>query len=254
MIQQRPTDMMMDGPIMEGKWFNPKTGDTFTVKDSFFEDNQFKVVTTDGRTLGYNQIQNYIKDCSKDGRQSKNINKETGIKKDNKLPNAVLDMLEPTSTEPDKPISNTSSDIYNDYILPEDNDIINGKKIFQNNNSAIEKKLQSDINDHAIIERALKDKIELDIDVACKWSYIPTKELDLLTEVMGISFSDIAMYFAKQIDIEKIAEKLVSMIEIDLKKKYEKSKKDISIDAPKPKTNTTTKKVSKIVKDNSNVQ
>lgn len=250
MIQQRPTDMMMDGPVMDGKWFNPKTGDTFTVRDSFFEDNQFKILTTDGRTLGYNQIQNYIKDCSKDGRQSK-INESQ--QKSNKIPAAVLDMLEPVSTDPNKSISNATSDIYDDYILPEDNDIINGnKKIFQNNNT-IEEKLRSDINDYAIIERALKDKIDLDIDIACKWSYIPTKELDLLTEVMGISFSDIAMYFAKQIDVEKIAEKLASMIESDLKKKYEKSKKDTSIDIPKPKANTATKKVSsKIVKDNSN--
>ena len=57
-IQQRPTDMLFDGPMIEGTWFNPDTGDRFTVRDSFFEDNNYTVLTTDGRTLNYNQIQN----------------------------------------------------------------------------------------------------------------------------------------------------------------------------------------------------
>ena len=50
-----------EGPIMEGTWYNPQTGDSFTVRNSFFEDNQYIVQTTDGRVLGYNQIQNYVK-------------------------------------------------------------------------------------------------------------------------------------------------------------------------------------------------
>ena len=47
----------MEGPIMDGTWYNPNTGDSFTVRDSFFEDNQFMVSTMDGRVLNYNQIQ-----------------------------------------------------------------------------------------------------------------------------------------------------------------------------------------------------
>ena len=48
------------GPVMSGTWYNPKTGDSFTVRDSFFQDNQFVVTTTDGRMLSYNQIQHYV--------------------------------------------------------------------------------------------------------------------------------------------------------------------------------------------------
>ena len=50
-----------EGPMMEGTWYNPRTGDSFTVRDSFFEDNQFVITTTDGRYLKYEQIQDYIK-------------------------------------------------------------------------------------------------------------------------------------------------------------------------------------------------
>ena len=29
-----------EGPIMTGSWYNPNTGDSFVVRDSFFENNQ----------------------------------------------------------------------------------------------------------------------------------------------------------------------------------------------------------------------
>ena len=30
-----------DGPLMTGHWHNYKTGDSFTVADTFFQDNQY---------------------------------------------------------------------------------------------------------------------------------------------------------------------------------------------------------------------
>jgi hypothetical protein len=51
----------IDGPVMTGTWYNPKNGDSFTVRDTYFEDNQYMVITTDGRRMDYNMIQNYIK-------------------------------------------------------------------------------------------------------------------------------------------------------------------------------------------------
>ena len=35
-----------EGPVMQGTWYNPTTGDAFTVRDSFFEDNQYVITTT----------------------------------------------------------------------------------------------------------------------------------------------------------------------------------------------------------------
>ena len=54
----------LDGPIMTGTWYNPKTGDKFTVRDTYFEDNNYMVITTDGRRMDYNMIQNYVKSDS----------------------------------------------------------------------------------------------------------------------------------------------------------------------------------------------
>ena len=58
--------MLGDGPMLDGTWYNPKTGDSFTVRDTFFEDNNLIVMTTDGRRLDYNIISKYIK--SADGK------------------------------------------------------------------------------------------------------------------------------------------------------------------------------------------
>ena len=58
-------DIMMTngdgGPFMSGTWYNPNTGDSFTVRDTFFEDNNLIVMTTDGRRLNYDIVSRYIK-------------------------------------------------------------------------------------------------------------------------------------------------------------------------------------------------
>ena len=76
----------MEGPNMEGTWYNPHTGDSFTVRNSFFEDNQFIVQTEDGRILKYEQIQEYIK-------SDKPINIQTPVQAET-LPAEVTSILE----------------------------------------------------------------------------------------------------------------------------------------------------------------
>ena len=51
----------MEGPNLEGNWYDPRTGDAITVVDTFFEDNQLIVKTSTGRILRYEQMQHYVK-------------------------------------------------------------------------------------------------------------------------------------------------------------------------------------------------
>lgn len=51
----------MDGLDMTGNWYNPKTGDSFTVMDFFFEDNNPLIKTTDGRIIRYEKMMDYVK-------------------------------------------------------------------------------------------------------------------------------------------------------------------------------------------------
>lgn len=55
-----------DGPSMQGVWLNPKTGDSFKVRDTFFEDNNLIVMTADGRKLGFDQINDYVQSQNTD--------------------------------------------------------------------------------------------------------------------------------------------------------------------------------------------
>ena len=53
------TGIMMDGPTIEGVWQNPKTGDFFTVRDSYMEDDDFIIIATDGRRFNYKMLNDY---------------------------------------------------------------------------------------------------------------------------------------------------------------------------------------------------
>lgn len=233
--------MLFDGPMIEGTWFNPDTGDRFTVRDSFFEDNNYTVLTTDGRTLNYNQIQNYIKDSSPNA-QSKPKGKPS-LKANDELPPEVLAMMEdpkpirtfsnpasPAALSPDPLISNP----YADMMLPEDMEIGTsvsdhtgifsaGGKIFKDTAPKPEDHIMDTTS--LFIDKALKDKARMTVSVACDWSRVPVREIDLLIDVMGVSFKDIAAWYASQLDLQSIYEDAVGRIESDLKKKYDKAKK-----------------------------
>ena len=57
---QDPTIFTNDGPMMTGTWYNPTNGDSFTVADSFFQDNQYivKIVDNNGNMATYGHIAN----------------------------------------------------------------------------------------------------------------------------------------------------------------------------------------------------
>ena len=80
----------MEGPNMEGTWYNPKTGDSFTVRNSFFQDNQYVVQTTDGRVLDYNTLQYYV-------RSDKPIDMPKKNAQIDQLPTEIVDILEDKS-------------------------------------------------------------------------------------------------------------------------------------------------------------
>ena len=91
---------------MQGTWYNPYTGDAFTVRDAFFEDNQYIVMTTDGRKMDYNRLQNYIQSDMK----LEDLKKMKVEKKENEeIPDEIKNILA------------TNDDLDNEYLIPEDN-------------------------------------------------------------------------------------------------------------------------------------
>lgn len=200
-----------EGPIMVGTWYNPNTGDAFTVRDSFFEDNQYVVTTTDGRYLKYNQIQNYVQTDMKleDLKKRKMENQ----KKD-EIPAEVANLIEGID----------SSDPYAGMMSPDDLMIGNAKPIsfgnladdrkpeyIQHSGSIMQTPSPASMNE-AIIEKALKNAPKPEIKVDIFWDVYPEKQIDMLKDVMEISEDEIIMWYLDNIDMMEVVDALKTAI------------------------------------------
>ena len=178
-----------EGPVMTGTWYNPHTGDAFTVRDSFFEDNQYVVTTTDGRYFRYDQLQNYIQSDMKleDLKKMKIENKQ-----EEKLPSEVSNLID--------------GDEYSSMMLPEDQAILNQSKPLGNinsvNSNSTQIKLESPVNTNmnsVIIEKALKNTTKPDFSINVKWDDYPEKQIEMLKDIMEIPSDEIVEWYLDNI-------------------------------------------------------
>jgi hypothetical protein len=195
-----------EGPVMQGTWYNPRTGDAFTVRDSFFEDNQYVITTTDGRYLRYDQIQNYIQSDMKleDLKQLKTENKL----KEDPIPAEVSNLID------------TGDDLYfADMIIPEDANILSKsiKSTSQpiNINSTPSSPVQTSVAqvppvnmNTVIIEKALRNTEQPTIKINIDWSKFPSKEIEMLYDIMGISEEEIIDWYLDNIEMVDLIEAL----------------------------------------------
>ena len=180
-----------EGPVMQGTWYNPHTGDAFTVRDSFFEDNQYVVTTTDGRYFRYDQLQNYIQSDMKleDLKKMKIENKQ-----EEKLPSEVSNLID--------------GDNYSNMMLPEDQAILNQSKPLGNinnvNSNNTQVKLESPINTNmnsTIIEKALKNTVKPNFSINIEWPNYPSKEIEMLNDIMEIPSDEIVEWYLNNIQL-----------------------------------------------------
>lgn len=176
-----------EGPIMEGTWYNTRTGDSFTVRDSFFEDNQFVITTTDGRYLKYEQIQDYIK-------SDKPIQMEKPKPKQEVLPAEVADILE--------------GENYDDMIMADDLAMIQGHgapslgNLADNRQNATQVVVSNPINtNYDIISKALSKRTLPDIQVGVDWLGFPVKEIAMLMDLMDVQEQEIVDWYLDQVDV-----------------------------------------------------
>ena len=206
----------MEGPVMEGTWYNVHTGDSFTVRNSFFEDNEFVIQTTDGRLLKYSQIQNYIK-------SDKPIEMEKKPQQVD-LPAEVADLLE--------------GENYNDMIMADDLAMIQGQApVTLGNlrdsmttnpsytpNSAMQVVSNEPINtNYDIISKALTKRTLPDFQIGIDWFACPVKELELLMDLMVVLESEIVDWYLSQVDIEITTTMIKEVIRDYLYKQLHKS-------------------------------
>lgn len=180
-----------EGPIMEGTWYNAHTGDSFTVRNSFFEDNQFIVQTTDGRVLNYEQIQNYVKSDKPIEMKKLNLKNEA-------LPAEVASIIEDSYM--------TDIDMMGNY-----NDDMTMSLGNLNTNTprpapdlAVSNVVSNDTTNlsYNIISKALSKRELPDFQIGIDWLNCPTKEMNMLVELMDVKEDEIIDWYLDQVDIE----------------------------------------------------
>lgn len=198
-----------DGPIMQGTWYNPNTGDSFTVRDSFFEDNQYIVTTTDGRYLRYDQIQNYIQSDMK-LEDLKKLKQNQQTKKGEQLPASVSSLID------------DSEDPYASMLLPEDADILNKPANLGNINDPFKpvvktlpyqpvECVQQNMN-ITIIDKALKNTPQPKFNITLDWDEFPQKQIEMLYDIMEISETEIVDWYLDNIQLSDIIEVIQNSI------------------------------------------
>lgn len=187
-------------PMMEGTWFNPKTGDVIKIRDTFFENNNYVARTTDGRMLNYSQLQNYVRDDSKSVSQnSKPAAKPTvskpavsakapAVDPDSMLSQEDLDILEGLSTPDTSQNRSAVQEVQNGIA-----ERLNGMTDY------IDKRGQELTISDQIINRAMEEEDEPRLVVQVSWN-APTQKLLFLKQNMGITDSDIVRWITRTLD------------------------------------------------------
>lgn len=199
--------MLGEGPMLEGHWYNPKTGDSFTVRDTFFEDDNIIVMTTDGRRMDYNMISQYVK-------TDKPMPKQ---KPKQEIPQSILNQVLPVQKPTSAPIQPPSSpdNDYNDLLSPEDKALLNevvavnpleqviAQPMAQPTQKVEPVKVEDE--DEMLIRRILKRATDPSVDCKITWKNFPSKQFDML-EMMAVDSEKIVDYYLSKIDLEAVRE------------------------------------------------
>lgn len=263
-----------EGPIMQGTWYNPATGDAFTVRDSFFEDNQYIVTTTDGRYFRYDQLQNYIQsdmkleDLKKLGTTPKNEVKEEVLPKE--VSNLIDDSNDSLMLPEDiamiqaKPIGNIyennetslkNSDISKFTTNFSDDEQLNitksdAEQMIQEQAQEVMSKIESNMNS-LIIDKALKNSSKPDFTIDINWNNYPEKEIEMLKDIMNIQPEDIVNWYLDNIQLKDFIIKFKEAIKNKILGKTEETKEssvieetieNIALEVSEKKPKTTAKK------------
>lgn len=227
------TGIMMDGPTIEGVWQNSKTGDFFTVRDSYMEDDDFIIIATDGRRFNYKMLNDYSQTNQKieELKHSRDmIRRKREQDEDNEVLKLIGSDEEDILTKPLKrntqPTTQTPSggvemddeinSLMGNYANPGKRPAGVRMPIDAPDYDRSVAYKQPALKDADIIGRALKRVKAPEIKLDLIFEKYPEKQLDMLVNLMGCEYEDIANwmyeeYFSmdlKSIIIDKIKEML----------------------------------------------
>ena len=201
-------EVMFNGgvPMLEGTWYDPRTGNSLTVRDTLFEDNNLVVLTTDGRRIPYSQMERYVKSDKPIPKMPK-VDPNITSKKKNK----------PVMNQRDEALAEPAT--WEDLMLDEDKDLLGGSEenLLTKGLTVAPKKPQpkAESVDDQILTKALKrwdDDIKVDLIVT--WG-AKKSTLENLMDMFGFTEEDFAKYLlskAKNLNLEEPMKEAVKRI------------------------------------------
>ena len=203
---------MSAGPMMEGTWYNPSNGDSFTVKDTYFEGDQMYIIAMDGRRYNGDMIASYV---HTDGPLP---------------PKPQIDPNQPKMSKGqlfqglDAEMQREMEGLIGQKPQPADplNQVISEKPVHKND-GVFQKTEQ--VDEDTLLLKRLLDRVEMPkVICSVKWSKFPSKQLEML-EMLGVPEEKATDYLVSKLNMEDIYQQVGQSLIKSLKETKEKEDK-----------------------------
>lgn len=210
-LSSNPHMIDQSSAFVSGTWMNPATGHKFTVKDCVFENGELLIISTDGQHISGRMFADYVQDTGKDA-SGQPVPSLGNLSKRPETPPVIVGDI-PWEGESDVPYDELidAASIQEDgtaSLREEANDLLHPEKklISAAPRPSIDPDRMAAIADMEMVTRVLR-KHDLPTIETLKWNK-PTKQIETLTDILGIDMETIAEYYVNRINPEE----LVSMV------------------------------------------
>lgn len=226
-LSSNPHMIDQSSAFVSGTWMNPATGHKFTVKDCVFENGELLIISTDGQHISGRMFADYVQDTGKDA-SGQAVPSLGNLSKRPETPPVIVGDIPWEGESLDGPYNELIEDASS--LREEANELLQGGPTEPRrfNPALLEGVTHKPMNmDLEMVTRVLR-KHDLPTIETLKWNK-PTKQIETLTDILGIDMETIAEYYVNRINPEE----LVSMVKEYLRKELLSSSEPL----PKPVEN-----------------
>jgi len=211
--------MMTDAPFVTGSWYNHKTGDSFTVRDTFIEDNnRIVILTTDGRHISADMLEDYVKT----DKPMPKRNVSEAAKTNDEIPPEVRALMADTQGHAE-PVGPRGVEGNTNLLNGMGQDLMGLDNIYEprGSQSMLERPVTQRVEapapaqtfdeDMLFINRLLGRVSGPTVTTLITWDKYPEEQMHML-ELMSVDPGKIAEYFASKVDVVEIFEQVKKAI------------------------------------------
>lgn len=212
-----------DGLNMTGLWFNPHTGDSFEVRDCFYdESNNAMIFTKDGRQLSYADIESYVQ--AEHPEDIKMIQRQIAEQKrmqmasqheSSALPIEVQSILQNEFSDDDPGLQPAARNMFQ---APPVAHTVTTYAPAPEPAPVVATVMTREDQDKIMVERILERAPMPSVSVVVTWAKKPFKQVEMLCELMGVTPAQIAEHYISKIGAGELREAAVDAVREDIMK------------------------------------